>query len=379
MNVARRNASGFFRWEESGEPIAVHFHLNAVELLDRDTIRAGKAGTAGILLGKRDDGPNPTLMIENYEPVPSALWKTSDSPFGDRRQVKAMIDRWKSRTHRRMDVLGFYRSSSGGETVLTQDDLSVAGENTTQPESLFLLIEPRSGQPSNGRLFLTKGAAVTWEWSPNLFNRAELSGRGTPLRTEVRRSAVKQEPVRVSEEPQEVRIPTEDETQNLQKWQWAVGALVIAALLAVGIFYSRRSVVTKGPAPKAELPIDSSLGLKFERTGTDLRLSWNPNAAAIVNATSGRLLINDGPINKTVNLAASDLRRGTITYSQMTDDLTIRLQVDTPDSPGPITESVRIVGGFPTLSPTPASPSTDSLAATDARSGPRQSDHPDTL
>ena len=142
--------------------------------------------TAGILLGKREEGPQATLVIENYEPVPIATWKTTDSPFGDRRQVKAMIDRWNSRPHRRMDVLGFYRNSVAGEKTLTEDDLSVSGENSSQPESLFLLIEPRLGQPSNGRLFLTKDAAVAWEWSPTPFNRAELSGRGSPRRTEVR-------------------------------------------------------------------------------------------------------------------------------------------------------------------------------------------------
>jgi len=380
-NAARRNAAGFFHWEEAGEPVAVHFHLNAVELLDRDATRAGKAGTAGILLGKRDnDGPLPALVIENYEPVPTATWKTSDSPFGDRRLVKAMIDRWHTRAHRRMDVLGFYRSSTADETALTEDDLSVAGENATQPESLFLLIEPCLGQPSKGRLFLTKDAALSWEWSPSPFNRAELSGRGAPLRTEVRPPAVRKEPVRISEEPQEVSAVPERENQydilNQRKWQWTIATLVIAVLLAAGIFHFRSSVKTAGSVPKAEMPIDSSLGLKFDRTGTDLRLSWNPNAAAIVNATSGELLINDGPVNKTVNLDSSDLRRGTITYSPLTDDLVLRLQVDTADSSGPVSESVRIVGGFPTPPSTPASPLADPSTAAVSRPTPPVSGQP---
>jgi protein TonB len=379
MNVGRRNAAGFFRWEDAGEPVAVQFHLNAVELLDRDAIRAGETGTAGILLGKRDEGPNSMLVVENYEPVPTAIWKSSDSPFGDRRQLKAMIDRWHSRAHRRMDVLGFYRTGTTEETALTEDDLSVAAENSAQPDSLFLLIEPHVGHSTKGRLFLTKDGAVAWEWSPRPFNRAELSGRGVPLRTEVRPSVARKEPVRIAEEPQEASVPAEEKTQvfespnpNQRKRQWAMVALIIAVLVALGIFRFRGSV---SKAPRAELHIDSSLGLKFERTGTDLQLTWNPSSAAIENAIGGQLLINDGPINKTVNLEPSDLARGTITYSPLTDDVVLRLQVNTPDSSQPVTESVRIVGGLPGLPSTPPSSMAESLTAPTTQEGAHAPGH----
>jgi TonB family protein len=386
----RRNAAGFFRWEDSGEPIAVHFHLNAVELLDRDAIRAGSNITAGILLGKREEGPQATLVIENYEPVPIATWKTTDSPFGDRRQVKAMIDRWNSRPHRRMDVLGFYRNSVAGEKTLTEDDLSVSGENSSQPESLFLLIEPRLGQPSNGRLFLTKEAAVAWEWSPTPFNRAELSGRGSPRRTEVRNAPARKEIPRIFEEPKHVSAPMEDAPQNeskpdwqignwnFEKWKawdskggvWKIAALAVVVLLAIGIFQFRNRVTAPATPLKAQLSTDSGLGLKFERAGSDVRLTWNPQAAAILNATGGQLIITDGPISKTVNLDPSDLKRGTITYSPLTDDLVLRLQVNTPDASGPVAESVRIVGGLPTLPTAPADPSADPSSALHSQTTP---------
>jgi TonB family protein len=392
----RRNAAGFFRWEDSGEPIAVHFHLNAVELLDRDAIRAGSNITAGILLGKREEGPQATLVIENYEPVPIATWKTTDSPFGDRRQVKAMIDRWNSRPHRRMDVLGFYRNSVAGEKTLTEDDLSVSGENSSQPESLFLLIEPRLGQPSNGRLFLTKDAAVAWEWSPTPFNRAELSGRGSPRRTEVRNAPPKKEIPRIFEQPKRVSAPMEDAPPNESKpdrqtgdWNFEnwkdwnskggvrkIAALAVVVLLAIGIFQFRNRVTAPATPPKAQLPVDSGLSLKFERAGSDVRLTWNPEAAAILNATGGQLIITDGPISKTVNLDPSDLKRGSITYSPLTDDLVLRLQVNTPDASGPVAESVRIVGGLPTLPTAPADPSADPSSALQSRTTPPSGHQP---
>jgi TonB family protein len=378
-NFSRRNAAGFFHWENPGEPLAVHFHLNAVELLDRDASGAAENKVAaGILLGKRDDGPNPTLLVENYEPIPVALWKTTDSPFGDRRQLKAMIESWHSRPHRRMDVLGFYRSCAPGETKLTEDDLSVSAENSTQPESIFLLIEPRQGQPSNGYLYLAKDSAVTWEWKPTSFNRAELSGRGYPRRTEVRPSSpVRNDVPRIAEPPREVRTPVAMEPAgfNTRQWQWGIGILAVAALLAAGIFQYRGRVATNAPALKAALSADPSFGLKFERAGTDVRLTWNPEASSIMNAVGGQLIINDGPVSKIVNLDASDLRRGTIVYSPLTDDLLLKLQVNRQDSSAPLSESVRIVGGLPTATAAHAPVPGDASTAGDSQLAGREPDH----
>ncbi len=371
----RRQGAGFFRWETADEPVAVHFHLNTLELLERDAIRVGKTTMAGILLGTRDESHQPALVIENYEPVPTAIWKSTDSPFGDRRQLTAMIERWRTKPNRRMEVLGFYRSAAPGEITPSQDDLSVLSAHPHQTESIFLMIEPRTGQPSIGRLFMANESGVKWEWSPRPFNRAELSGRGTPLRTEVRHSTTKKPSPPIPQESQEVDIPVEGERPDQQKWPWTIGALGIAVLLAVGIFHFRSSVTTEGPARQAELSKDSSLGLRFEREGSDLRLSWNSDSPALLRASEGRLLITDGNLRKTIDLDASDLRGGTIVYSPLTDDVVFRLEVGANDSPKPLSESVRIVGGLPTATLAPAIPSAGPAAVGDSQVVPQQSDH----
>lgn len=367
--MRRGGGAGFFHWEKSGEPVQVFFHLNAVELLDRDAIRAGQHATAGILLGRREDGPVPSYVIENYEPIPQATWRTTDSPFGDRRQLKAMIERWQSRPHRRVDVLGFHRSCVTEETTLTQDDLAVAREMGAQPESLFLLIQPRLGKPSNGRLFLTKEDAVGYEWPAIAFNRAELSGIGAPRRTEVRPGAMKKEvPPPIAKKapqvaPQEPRLEefvdensqAENDPWKQIKWQWIAGAAALIALLIVGTALIRNRAASKNAAEaKTEAPIDSSLGLKFDRVGTDIQLTWNPQATAILSATNGQIIITDGPVSRTVDLDASDLRRGSLTYSPLTNDLVFKLKVNVPGAADPIMESVRIISGLPTPAVDPA-------------------------
>jgi protein TonB len=395
-----RTSAGFFRWEEPGEPIAIHFHLNTVELLERDVVRNGKAHTAGILLGRRDESRDLTFTVENYEPIPPATWKSTDSAFGDPRQLKGMIDRWQNRSEKRISVLGFYRSCVAGETALTEDDLAVLSLNSGKPESIFLLIEPQTNLPSTGRLFLCKDGAATFEWPAIPFNRSQLSGRGFPRPTEVNQPPPVRRPEPLRPEPsrpEPPRVPNfEDETQveeepsesafHLPKfsrpWIFGLAIFIVGALLLTGLFLRLGGVRSTGSgAPSTEQAAPVNLGLKLDRAGSDWKLSWNRDSAALAKATGGALVITDGPLSKTVNLDASDLRRGSVIYSPLTDDLVIRLQVNTEDSTEPVTDSVRIVGGLPsttsgsinaeansaaiTINPPAGSPQSESLRLAD--------------
>jgi TonB family protein len=344
----RRPSAGFFQWEGADSPIAVHFHLNTVELLERDAIRAGSKLTAGILLGKKDDSRGPAFIVETYEPIPAATWKTTDSPFGDPRQLKAVIDRWQSKTDKRMSFLGFYRSGASTETTLSEDDFSILN-SLGQSESIFLLIEPRSGKPSNGLLFMAKDGGVTFEWKRTPFNRPELCGRGIARPQEVRLPIEQPAPARL-EEGRQTSVPAESNLGSPRKWEWVAGSVIVFLLLAAG-FYAlrgRKGAVSQIEAPETSL--NSDFGLKLDRIGNDWRLSWNPNVEAIAKATSGELSIVDGTLQKTVELNASDLRSGAIVYSPVTNDVVLKLQVSGDDSSEPVSSSIRIVGGLPTTS-----------------------------
>jgi protein TonB len=356
-SVPRRQSAGFLHWEDPGEPITVYFHLNSVELLERDAIRVGKAMTAGILLGKRDDTQHLTLVVENYEPVPVPTWKSSDSPFGDRRLLNAMRDRWRSRTDKRMSVLGFYRSCAEGESTLSEDDLSVLRSDVGAAISIFLLIEPGSGRVSNGHLFMAKDGAVSWEWNEAPFSRGQLSGRETALPSAVRQSstAVQDEPTAThdTEESQTIESFPQPGFEISKRWLLVLGAAAMILLLMSGYHQLRRKQPPDASVSKAEQSSDSNLGLKLDRTGTDWKLSWATDSPLVTRATGAQLLITDGALRKTIKLDASDLRGGTIVYSPLTDDVVLRFQVDTPDSSEPASETVRIVGGLPSAGEAP--------------------------
>jgi TonB family protein len=360
-NSQSRQGAGFYRWESAGEPASVYFHLNTVELLERDIIRAGKSHVAGILLGKRDESRQLTFIVENYEPVPAAVWKSTDSPFGDRRQLKALIERWQARPDKRVNVLGFYRSAAAGESALSEDDLSVLGSYSGVSESVFLLIEPRSGKPSSGKLFFCKDGVSVSEWDPILFNRVQLSGRGFAKPTDVQQSPAPRPRVApkpsferpVEEEPEEAASSSFADFRNFRgfrlpwKWQWVAGAVVALAILALTLYQLRQRFQEPSGVRPAVSVVEGDLQLKADRSGADWRVSWNTDALAAMNATKGWLLITDGGVTKTVELDSADLHSGTILYSPLTDDLVFRMSVTAGSSSQPLTESVRVVGGLP--------------------------------
>lgn len=99
----------------------------------------------------------------------------------------------------------------------------------------------------------------------------------------------------------------------------------------------------QAPSANSEAPGSTPLGLRVERRKKCWRVRWNRNDA--VDAGRGRLLITDGVIRKQVELGPNELRTGSIVYSPVTDDVVLRLEITSPGSQSPISESVRLVAG----------------------------------
>jgi TonB family protein len=106
---------------------------------------------------------------------------------------------------------------------------------------------------------------------------------------------------------------------------------------------SRRAAVWHALSASSEAPSSTLLGLRVERRTADWRLRWNRNAAA--KATRGRVTITDGAIHRQLDLDISELRNGSIVYTPATDDVVFRLEIVSPESTTPFTESVRLVAG----------------------------------
>jgi hypothetical protein len=101
----------------------------------------------------------------------------------------------------------------------------------------------------------------------------------------------------------------------------------VGALLAAGF----RFLGLDPWAPKAEPPAASaavggpSLGLKFNRQGTDLVVTWDREAVVKSGATAGLLSVRDGATEKAIGLNADLLRSANVLLSPESDQVQIQL------------------------------------------------------
>jgi hypothetical protein len=364
LELAARSAGAFFHWEAPGEPMAVHFQLNIVDLLERNVLRGGDLGAVGVLLGRIENGRRPTLIVEDCEPIQvPPLRGPYDSPFGDRDAWKSVMGRWPSILGKRISILGFYRSCEHGQAKLNEHDLAVLGSNPTKSEQIFLIVESGAGKPCRGVLFLARDGAEVWRWDAVSFNRETLSRREPaprPAHSNSQQSSL-QLPEATVAEVQEAKHKIKREPTASSMLYWVLGFLTGVALIAAGLFSFRSGRLFQLLSNMVVTRSESALGLRAERSGNDLQLSWDRDAPILLKATAGRLSIADGGIHKNLGLELSELQRGSILYSPITDNVVLRLEVL---SAGSVTtsESVRFVSGL--LPPLPAESEFPSAAQT---------------
>jgi len=137
---------------------------------------------------------------------------------------------------------------------------------------------------------------------------------------------------------------------------WLVASLALVVLLIVSFFELRSRHLLQNVFVRSGAPVESHMGLKLERLGSDWRFSWNPDAPVISKATKGQLSITDGTFRKVLDLDSSDLQGGTIIYTPLTNDVVLRLEVNQADPPRAVSESIRIAAAAPSSLP-PQEPS----------------------
>lgn len=376
--MARNPACAFYRWETEGEPVAVHFHLNVVEVLEREIARAGDIEIAGLLLGRFNQSSKPTFIIEDCDPTPFMTHRELSDPTFAKLVLEAMAARWHSMSEKRLSVLGFYRASATGSSKSSPRDASwsLIGADS---ERIHLLIEPRPRRVPEATLSLVDNGTLTWSWHPIPFSRPELCGVGTTPTTDVFEEESFPASVQhaegfasvTTENVEDSGTFTSDQnnspsdpyaeksisrgTINLpRKVFMGFGLLFVFAALALGIGM-RSSRGSQQSRTVAELPqkphIPSPLGLKVQPEGKEWLVNWDRNAPALSRAKRARLSITDGIFHKTMDLNLTNLHSGNVTYTPVSDDVVLRMEILNEDSAAEVSESVRIVSGLTSAPP----------------------------
>ncbi len=139
---------------------------------------------------------------------------------------------------------------------------------------------------------------------------------------------------------------------------WIALALVLVAIAAGLVFWLRTRGAGPGVPPEA-----SALGLRVERSGGQLLLSWNRSLPLLQTAQRAILTITDGDYREDVEMDLGQLRGGSIVYSPITSDVSFRLEVTDLRNGKSVSESVRVLGGKPSPSGPPADPGTATKGA----------------
>jgi outer membrane biosynthesis protein TonB len=142
----------------------------------------------------------------------------------------------------------------------------------------------------------------------------------------------------------------EGRTRSAAGGLWKFAAVVASTLLVLAIAclaYQFRSidlssVRTRYRDDASQLPVE----LNAERTagGNQWRLSWNRTSPAIRSADKARLIIQDGPLSKEVQLSDAELRIGSIIFSPLTDDVSLSLELFDTARGRDISERIRVLG-----------------------------------
>jgi hypothetical protein len=256
---------------------------------------------------------------------------------------------------------------------MDEQDAAVGKEYFPGSTSVFLLVRPSLAETSKGALFLCENGEVKPD-SKILFpfSRTSLARDEPSSLWEERQLSTEEDdfsldrswPEPLDSLPRPSRLLEKSRLAQWFRWRLPVALglmIVVIAGTAYQILRKPEDQAAKGVAHKTD-----SLALKVEIERNQIRIGWDRNSPVILVAKRGNLSIQDGMSTRSLDLDAHLLRTGSLVYSTLAADVTVRLQVDAADRSA--SESVRAVrSGHPDGLSWPSASSTSN--ALGSRSG----------
>ncbi len=173
-----------YRWKVSGKPLAIEVRLDVVERLDQEVVRTFRAITSrgseigGLLLGHVRQGPEPVVVIEDYETVAcdyqrGPLYLLADE---DHRRLQEALARRQQASPADLRVVGYFRSNTRKELQLDDEDVAILKRYFSDPLQVCLLVKPFASKANLAGFFLWEGGEPQRKSDLTFpFNRAELT------------------------------------------------------------------------------------------------------------------------------------------------------------------------------------------------------------
>lgn len=319
----RTSNSPVFLWEFPEFSLRIQISFELIERLRDEVLHAALpvAEIGGVLIGKR---ASPNSDIEIMDAV--ALPADSDEPTGNfvirTDALRKIIDQYSFGERR---VIGFYRSHSGKRICLRSEDLVLIDQWFKDPSDVFLVIRPHDGRASAGFFYWQNGSvfgdfALTFPLS-----EAELKSRSWRSLIGGSKHAEWLRPFQ--DRVREVVL----RARSSRNWLLTCGLAALLLVIAIG----RTRAGFESGLKKSASSQDSShtLGLRVQRNGLGVLVTWDRSASQIANATESNLLIWDGSSQPAYRpLTLTELRSGSA-YCTIIND-TVRVRMDVMDALG---------------------------------------------
>jgi len=311
----------------------------------------------GILVGRQSAGSERFVSILTFVPVAKEK-EDAEAGATPTRAISQLLQTWSDNEGRGMHAVGYYCLCPRGQQNLLPEDLALV--RRLSAPALVMLIDPTT---LGARLYVRAGGDTEEPARLDfIFERHALTSAAStpktstdePIITHPRavhaidaaaRQARADGPPRTNTGASEIR--TLRQRVDLQKasypaarrgarvwWVWGALFLLLATGLLTAWFLDFRQ-------PRIA-SATSALGLHLERVGSDLRLTWNRDAAVVKRARGGVLSIWDGGVRRDVTLGASEIRHGMVVYS-VTAAHNVKIQLRVLSDSGAVSESVFFV------------------------------------
>ncbi len=344
----------------------------------------------GILVGRRSEG---RICITEYRPISCehAFGPTFQLSAADHERLAAAIAALQGTGQ---TVVGWFHSHTRTGIVLSEGDLDIYNRHFPEPWQVALVMKPTPQEPTlcgfffreeDGSIHSTesyKEFLLGGQTAPDLVVVEELSSPAPaePATNGFSTPNSNRKPRERPELPQSVRddsaappaiisaprrgataaapvaelakrwdspdaLPVRRELPRAQvHWPRAlVGGLIIVTLVGAYAFLGRtetrvqpsRAAATDQPggmpAAGEQKEAGSTLGLRLQRQGLDLAVTWNRDLPEALGATAGLLTIKDGAKRQEMGLTVEQLHSPNILIAPVSDQIEVQLVVLLPN------------------------------------------------
>ena len=329
-------ASKFATWSAPGHAFRIEYSTAVLEQIREIAVDGyhrvphGGVETGGILFGAYEENVARIMawreVVCEYAKGPSFLLSEKDEAA-----LAEALESWRGDADLAgLEPVGWYRSHTRSEVLLSDTDLAFFDKFFAQPWQVGLIVRPASFAPARAGFFFREADGSLHSESSYLeFTLAPVAAAPAQPADEV--PDVSPAAVAAATEPSPV-LQTELHRPlrgSGVPWKWYAASLAALAVAALGLWLLK--------------PSHAGLTLSATDLGRQqLRIAWDGAARSIGHARRGSIDIDDHGVRTQVNLTPADLRSGSVFYERQSGDVAVRLTVDVPGNP-PVEEATRFL------------------------------------